>query len=90
MLPNLIDEIALDDPKRAFVSYAKQGAFAHGYHDVNFSTLAQAINDCSWWLHKHVGRSENFRTLCYVGPQDLRLFILILAAVKTGNKVLYL
>ena len=87
LLPTLVDEIASEDPDRAIVSLPVGRNPSDGYEDVNFASLARAINRCSWWLEKNLGKSSSFKTLFYIGPQDLRLVILAFAAIKTGHKV---
>ena len=86
-LPSLVDSIALDDPNRTIVSFPAIAAGGIEYLDVNFAAFARAINRSSWWLEENIGRSDSFKTLSYVGPSDLRLIILVFAAVKTGHKV---
>ena len=89
LLPILVDEIALSDPDRVFVSFPSTDGTDTKYQDVNFASLARAINRCSWWLEENIGRSESFETLSYMGPQDLRLIVLVFAAIKIGHKVSY-
>lgn len=84
LLPPLVDEIAASDPGRVLVSHPTT---SDGYRDVTFPEFARAVNRCSWLLKDKLGSSNSFKTLFYLGPQDLRLLILVLAAVKTGHKV---
>ena len=88
LLPSLIDEIAATDPERIYLSLPKTAEPQEGYEDINFRSFAKAINRCSWWIEDHVGKAQQgFPTIAYIGPQDPRYLILILACVKTGYKV---
>ena len=87
LLPTLIDDTASNDPQRVLISFPEQSVGDARYRDVDFATFARAINRCSEWLANNVGNSDCFRQLAYAGPQDLRLSILVFAAIKTGNKV---
>ena len=84
----LIDEIAVTNLERAFISIAKTANPQDGFEDIKYSTLAKAVNRASWWIQNNIGQGSYFPTLfAYLEPHDLRHAILILAAIKTGYKV---
>ena len=85
LLPSLIDEIAKSDPKRVFVSFLTDRS--EDIQDVDFSAFARAVSRCAWWLETSIGRGKDFETLSYIGPPDLRIAILVFAAIKAGYKV---
>ena len=87
LLPSLVDDIALTDARRTFVSVPRSADLHDGFKDINYSTFATAVNRCAWWIEKELGKSETFETIGYLGPLDLRYPILLLAAIKTGYKV---
>ncbi|MCJ1313636.1 hypothetical protein MMC25_007315 [Agyrium rufum] len=89
LLPTYIDELARSDPDRLYVSVPRSTDIKDGFRDVSFQTFANAINRCAWWIEKTLGRSDNFETLAYLGPQDLRYCILVVAAIKTGHKMFF-
>ena len=90
-LPKLLDDIATRYPDRPFVSLPRDNEnIACGYHDFSYGDMANAVNRAAWWIVRALGKCSakgSFETLHYIGPQDLRYVILILAAVKTGYKV---
>lgn len=89
LLPRLLDEIAQSDPHRVLYSIAKTQNPAGGFQDIDAKTFARAVNRCSWYIEKSLGRGgRDFPTLAYMGPQDLVYPMLILACVKTGYKLL--
>ncbi|KAL8824774.1 MAG: hypothetical protein Q9191_004827 [Dirinaria sp. TL-2023a] len=85
-LPHLIDKLAERIPNRVFVSLLKEN-IADGYRDYSYRDFARAIDKCAWWIDATIGRSAGFDTVAYVGSQDLRYAILVLAATKTGHKL---
>ena len=58
-----------------------------GYEDISYSAFAKAVDRCSWWIQKELGRDVKSKTLFYIGPLDLRYLIVLLAAAKTGHIV---
>ena len=89
LLPALIDSIARSDPERPFISLGLTSQPSDGFRDISFSAFTRAIDRCSRWLEEALGRGKNFPTLfTYLEPYDLRHAILVLAANKTGFKVI--
>lgn len=83
----MVDQLSTSDPERVFLSYPSGPRPIDGYRDVTYREFAAAINRCSWWLDKHLGSSDDFRTLTYFGSRDLRSTVVMYSAVKTGHKV---
>jgi acyl-CoA synthetase (AMP-forming)/AMP-acid ligase II len=90
LLPGIIDERAITHPDDAYASVPNTPQPQDGFKNISYGTFANAINRCAWWIEDHLGRGQNFETLVYVGPNDLRFSILTVAAVKTGHKVRFL
>lgn len=84
-LPDLIDQIAAHTPDRVFISLPVTHNPADGYHDYTFQDLANAINRCAWWIDATIAIDSE--TLAYIGSQDFRCTIMIVAAIKTGHRV---
>ena len=87
LIPTLIEELAENDGQRVFVSIPCTANAEDGFRDITYAQLASAIDKCAWWIEHSLQKSENFETLNYVGPQDLRYIILLFATIKTGYKV---
>lgn len=88
LLPALIDQIAQTDPEKPFISLARTSDPQEGFRGIAFGVFARAINRCAWWIEGNLGRGLDFLTIfTYLGPQDLRHAILVLATHKTGYKV---
>lgn len=84
--PVLLDEVAAEDPERVLYSIAKTEKIEDGFRDINYKTVANAVNRGALWLKEMLGTGES-RVFCYLGPIDLRYMILVLAAPKAGHTV---
>ena len=87
LLPALVDEIATIDPERTFVHIPRSTRAQDGFQDISYRAFARAVDNCSWWIEQNLGRARGFPTIAYMGPQDIRYLVLILACNKTGYKV---
>ena len=85
LLPVMIDEIAQREPDRLYCVIL---GLTDGPRTVTMNEFARAINRAARWLEAQVGRSESFETIAYMGPNDIRYSIFLMAGVKVGYKVL--
>ncbi|KAI4741041.1 acetyl-CoA synthetase-like protein [Aureobasidium sp. EXF-12298] len=89
LLPNFIDETALDNPDLEFVEIPKSVDIDGGFHRITFGNLARSIDKCAWWIHKQLGKGHDFPALAYIGPHDLRYLFLVFGACKAGYKMFF-
>ncbi|KAF2190026.1 acetyl-CoA synthetase-like protein [Zopfia rhizophila CBS 207.26] len=90
LLPHIVDFIADCTPSKVFSEVpVSSTTFADGFRKITYGNIANAINGMASWIEKTLGKSEDFETLVYFGPHDMRYIILLLAAVKTGYKMLF-
>ena len=88
LLVHIVDKIARDKPDTLYAELPWSAtSLDAGFRKVTYQAFANAINGMASWLDRTVEKKENFETLLYLGPNDLRHNILILAAVKAGFKV---
>ena len=87
LLPQVLDETASSSPERLYASFPHSANIAHGFRDVTFKDMANAVDSFSHFLHKSIGRGVEFETLCFLGVPDLRTAIVCLASWKCGYKV---
>jgi acyl-CoA synthetase (AMP-forming)/AMP-acid ligase II len=62
------------------------------YVPITYRQLNNAVNAFAWWVKSTIGlpvKADEFPTMVYMGPNDLRYAILALGAVKAGYKVLF-
>ncbi|KAL6717631.1 hypothetical protein ACLMJK_005546 [Lecanora helva] len=87
LLPNLIDKRARQTPDVAYAEYpVSTSTYDEGYRRISYYDLANAINGMAHWLVDTLGPGQDFETLPYIGPNDLRYPALIIGAVKAGYK----
>ena len=88
LLPSLVDRAAAENPQRVFCYSPKGSKYSDGWTTVRMPDLARAVNRGAHWLVDTLGAPNDFETLAYMGPNDARYFILILASVKAGFRLL--
>lgn len=82
-----VDYLAMSDPSRLFALTPRSEDVNDGFCKVTVRDIARAVNSMSWWIEKHLGPPREEETIAYMGNNDIRYIILILASNKTGNKV---
>jgi len=87
LIPLLIDEKASFAPDQTYCYLPRTARIEDGFQAITYRRFSNAINACSWWIEAEIGKSEDFATLAYLGPSDLRNILIIVAAIKTGHKV---
>lgn len=88
--PALFDDIAARFPNHLFASIPRNNArIEDGYRDITYAKFAKAVNKAARYMVQKLGKEgkARFETVHYVGPQDLRYMIFVLAASKAGRKV---
>lgn len=86
LLPNIIDQNARDDPNGVFARIPIGPEYSNGFRDVSKRQLARAINRVAHFIEGNIGRSDDFTSIAYIGPSDLRYSAIAVAGIKTGYK----
>lgn len=89
-LPACIDELARQHPDRPFVEALPTAQHGCSARKVSLGQLATAIDEAAWWMSDTLPDptiAENNVVAFASTPQDLRYFILMVAAAKTGRLV---
>lgn len=89
LLPHVIDDIACKDPHREVFMSPRSSSPKDGWAITTFSTYANAINRCAHDIVNRYGKATHgeFPTIAYIGPQDARYLVIVVAAIKAGYKV---
>lgn len=87
LLPQVVDDLAINDPERVFATISSSSNLEAGFRNVTMKEVASAVDALTWWLEGRIGESSTFETLAYMGLPDLRYALVFLAAVKCGYKV---
>lgn len=89
LVPNVIDETAQHEPHREAFQIPRSEEARDGWEVITFKHYANAINVRAHAFVKLCGkpRENTFPTLAYIGPQDARYVVFMVAAMKAGFKV---
>lgn len=91
LLTQVVDDIAHTDPERECFAIPRSSDPKDGWKTVTFKQYANAINHVAHQINANCGPppAGTFPTIAYIGPNDARYIIMILAAVKAGYQVRY-
>ncbi|KAI3319504.1 nonribosomal peptide synthetase [Xylariaceae sp. AK1471] len=92
LLPHLVDDIAHREPQRECFSVPRSSDPKDGWKPVTFKQYANAINRVAHRIIHVCGHppANTFPTIAYIGPNDARYVVVVLAAVKAGYKALFI
>jgi hypothetical protein len=91
LLPTTLFKIASRYPDLIYAEYFDDPAnLAKGHRKVTYRDFANAVHTLAWWIEENVGRpsvGDGRETMVYMGPNDLRYGVLVLASIVAGYKV---
>lgn len=82
-----VDSLAKSDPGRRFGLIPKSNRIEDGFREITFLDLSRAVNATSWWIEKYIGRPIKGETIAYMGNNDVRYILFMLASHKLGYTV---
>ena len=92
LLSSRMDWFAQHIPTKSYASIPKDDSdCSRGYRDVSYGVFTSAIDEASRWLDSRLSSDLSDKTdhpFTYYGPIDLRWMIFVVAAIKTGRKIL--
>ncbi|KAL3461224.1 hypothetical protein BJX64DRAFT_289599 [Aspergillus heterothallicus] len=83
LLPAVVDEVAQSTPERIFGVIPSGSTAKDGFRNVTFRDLAEVVNAMAWWIEDNISRTPE--TVAYMGANDIRYYIFIIACAKTGH-----
>jgi hypothetical protein len=86
---DIIDTRAKETPERIFCELLPEDWRESGSRKVTYAQFARAVNRACWWFNDEFGTSEDFDSFTYVGDNDLRYIIVMVAAQKSERMVSY-
>lgn len=88
LLPQALDKLAADAPDHVIGIIANPGTMPNlSFTSLSSAQMANAVNFTAHWLHSLLDK-DPYETICYIGLQDFRYWIMTLAAIKTGHPLL--
>ncbi|KAK0841357.1 hypothetical protein LTS02_016870 [Friedmanniomyces endolithicus] len=94
LMPAAVDYRAQHTPDRVFAILPRGGNLEYGFYNLTYAAFAKAVDATAWWLDEVLGvkppatQFDDFPTVPYIGPDDFRYILMMLAAMKTGRKVM--
>ncbi|KAI2625808.1 acetyl-CoA synthetase-like protein [Hypoxylon sp. NC1633] len=92
LLANVIDETAQKEPHRECFSFPRSSDPKDGWRVITFKEYANAINHISHIIVEKCGHppAGTIPTLAYIGPNDARYVVLLIAAIKAGYAAFFI
>lgn len=87
-LIEVVDQLAAQRPDGLWVRAAASENGVLSWNDITWSQLAIAVDYGAHWMEARLGPPAENETVAYMGVGDIRYPIMILAAMKTGYKIL--
>ncbi|KZL86090.1 male sterility protein [Colletotrichum incanum] len=90
-LPSIIDERAIYEPDKSCFLIPYTSEPRDGWRKVTHKDYADAINYVAHVILETCGTPapNSFPTIAYIGPNDARYAIMVVAAIKSGYKALF-
>ncbi|KAJ5401039.1 hypothetical protein N7465_011528 [Penicillium sp. CMV-2018d] len=89
LLAHALDQEALKTPNRLFCIHSVSlESIDQGWREVTIRDLACAVNKFSSWIEKTVSSKAAPTRLVYIGPNDIRYAICVLACLKRPKAML--
>ncbi|KAJ5338907.1 hypothetical protein N7452_005635 [Penicillium brevicompactum] len=85
LLPHAVDKLAFTSAGAIFCVHPISSDISDGWQIITFKRLAGAVNGLAWWIEKNIGQGKSFEVLAYIGANDIRFAIFLLACLKTGH-----
>ncbi|KAJ5091912.1 NRPS-like enzyme [Penicillium alfredii] len=90
LLPAALDNRVRNNPQGMWAKFpVSDTTYELGLHVATNQQVANAVNRVAWTLEETLGRGQNFETIAYIGPNDPRCYVVLLAAVKVGYKAFF-
>lgn len=87
LLARTVDDRAETNPSQRFAIIPQGSEISSGFQDISIKDLARAVNFMCWWIEIIIGPAQFPQTVAYMGNNDVRYFIFMLACQKTGYQV---
>ncbi|KAL3473530.1 hypothetical protein BJX99DRAFT_272294 [Aspergillus californicus] len=84
-----VDTLAVESPTQLFCLTPNGAKVQDGFRKVTFQDLSRAVNSMAWWLEQQLGDAVKGETIAYLGGNDIRYAILMLASHKAGYNIFF-
>jgi hypothetical protein len=91
LLPSTLFKLASLHPDLVYAEYFNNPkSVTEGYRKVTYKEFSNAVHTLAWWIEANVGKpsvADGSEAMVYMGPNDLRYGLLVLASIVAGYKV---
>ncbi|OJJ43897.1 hypothetical protein ASPZODRAFT_892681 [Penicilliopsis zonata CBS 506.65] len=88
LLPTIIDDLACQEPGSIWGEYPRsEASLKYGYEKISYAQFANAVNGVAHQLESTLGRKDTGEPLAFLGSNDPRCPIALIAAIKAGFKL---
>ncbi|KUM60291.1 hypothetical protein ACN42_g6826 [Penicillium freii] len=84
LLARTVDDRAETNPNQRFAVIPQGSEISNGFQIISIKDIARAVNFMCWWIESIIGPAQSPETLAYMGSNDVRYFIFMLACQKIG------
>ncbi|KAL4938764.1 hypothetical protein BDV06DRAFT_231536 [Aspergillus oleicola] len=84
LLANVVDNLAISNPTQKIGVIPSNNDF----RIITTKEIHDAVHATAWWIEKQIGKPQQPETVAYMGTNDIRYIVFVLAAHKTGYKPL--
>ncbi|KAH7062198.1 hypothetical protein B0J12DRAFT_229495 [Macrophomina phaseolina] len=88
LITRRVDELAGAQPFRTWVTVPQSNDIHGQWRDITFHELALAIDGMARWIEKTIGAGTARETVAYLGTNDVRYTVIVLALIKANRKAL--
>ncbi|KAF7531775.1 hypothetical protein G7054_g8564 [Neopestalotiopsis clavispora] len=85
----IVDTRTAETPDRVFCEILEADWREKGPREITYAQFARAVNRVCWWFENEFGTAKDFEAFAYVGDNDLRYNIIMIAAQKSERTVSY-
>lgn len=86
-LATVLDQLAKHCPAKLVCRAPNGPRVADGFWSLNIEDLSKAVDATAWLIRESFGVSDKSEILLYLGDDDVRYLVFIVACQKTGYKV---
>ncbi|MCJ1439790.1 MAG: hypothetical protein MMC23_000271 [Stictis urceolatum] len=87
-LPQVVDEYAVATPDAVWGIIPNSEDLKDGFRNITFKRLSETSNQMARWLERRFGTSDTKDPIAYIGTNDTRYIVTMLAVQKTGHSIL--
>lgn len=83
----VVDNLAREHPTRLVCKAPNGPRVADGFSSVEVEALSKAVDSTAWLIAESFGASDKNEALLYLGDNDIRYLLFVVACQKAGFKV---